>query len=193
VHNPLHTESRYTENDFIAAVVPDAKKATIKRVVAETAISQKENTFLQVVRYISKASLIVAAMLGSSVLFFRSDALLQVTKYTFFLFIVMMIAAIGLSEVSSRLMLRLRYAAGYLSLIASASLSGLLFLQQPWAESAFNLRGGLLGVLVNFIIERVVAIGPFWLGVFFAFVASVFLLTTWQAGRIIRDDFSSGR
>jgi len=84
-------------------------------------------------------------------------------------------------------MRRLRYAVGYLFVVATATLSGLLFLQQPWAEDAFHLRDGAVGIIVNFIIHRAIAIGPFWLGVFFAVTALVILVITWLSGRKVND------
>jgi hypothetical protein len=42
-----------------------------------------------------------------------------------------------------------------------------------------------VGVIVNFIIHRVIEIGPFWLGVFFAVTALLILIVTWLTGRKI--------
>jgi hypothetical protein len=197
---PDHGQERdLVSTDFVRSIIdlsaaePATKKAVMRNTDVDIEVPSGENSFLQVARYVSKVLIIVAILLASSVFFFSSDEFLQFTKYTFFLFVVVMIVSVGLSDVSSRLMLRLHYAVGYLSLISSATLSGLLFLQQPWTESAFNLRGGLIGIMVNFILHKIIAIGPFWLGVFFAVIASAFLVTTWRAGRKIKVGLSAGR
>jgi ABC-type multidrug transport system fused ATPase/permease subunit len=156
--------------------------------VIETVISVKENTFLHLTRYLSTVLGIVAVLLAASRFIFDSDALLQITKYSFLLFILLLLVIVSLSEVSGRLMKRLRYAVSYLFLLATGTLSGLLFLQQPWAETTFYLRGGAMGMIVNFLIHRVIAIGPFWLGVFFAVTTLILLFVTWFAGRELSDD-----
>ena len=155
--------------------------------VVEMAKSSKANAFLYLMRDLSVALSIVMILLAAIRFFFDSEDLLHITKYSFLLFTVLLLVFIALLEVSGRLMRRLRYAVGYLFLVATATLSGLLFLQQPWAEDAFHLRGGAVGMIVNFIIHRVIAIGPFWLGVFFAVTALVILIVTWLAGGKIND------
>ena len=129
----------------------------------------------------------VIILLAAIRYFFGSEDLLRITKYSFLLFTALLLAFIALLEVSGRLMRRLRYAVSYLFLLATATLSGLLFLQQPWAEDAFHLRSGVVGMIINFIIHKLIAIGPFWLGVFFAEAALVILIITWLAGLKISD------
>jgi hypothetical protein len=155
--------------------------------VVEMAKSSKANAFLYLIRDLSAALGTVMILLAVIRFFFDSENLLHITKYSFLLFTVLLLVFIAFLEVSNRLMRRLRYAVGYLFLVATATLSGLLFMQQPWAEDAFYLRGGAVGIIVNFIIHRVIAIGPFWLGVFFAVAALVILIVTWLAGRKIND------
>jgi len=156
--------------------------------LVETAISAKENTFLHLARYLSTVLGMVAVLLAASLFYFNSDALLRITKYSFLLFIILLMVSVAFSEVSGRLMTRLRYAVSYSFLLVTTTLSGLLLLQQPWTEAGFHPRGGVIGVIVNFLIHRVIAIGPFWLGVFFAVTALILLVVTWIAGRKISDD-----
>lgn len=159
----------------------------------EMAKSSKVNAFLYLMRDLSAALATVIILLAAVRFVFDSEHLLHITKYSFLLFIILLLVFIALLEVSSRLMRRLRYAVSYLFLVATATLSGLLFLQQPWAEDAFHLRGGAEGVIVNFIIHRVIAIGPYWLGVFFAVSALFILIITWLAGRKIDDGLPETR
>jgi hypothetical protein len=156
--------------------------------IIETAISVKENTVLHQARYLSTVLGIVAVLLAASRFYFDSDALLLITKYSVLLFSLLLLLSVALSEVSSRLMTRLRYAVSYSFLLVTATLSGLLFLQQPWADTAFHFRGGAIGMIVNFLIHRLIVIGPFWLGVFFAVTALFLLVVTWFAGRKISND-----
>jgi hypothetical protein len=165
-----------SENDFLIA--KPAVNATI---------ATKDNSFTQLAWYITKALIMVFVLLAGFTFFFNSSDILRITKYSFLLFIVLLVAFVTLSEVSGKLMMRLRYTVSYLFFLTAASLSGLLFLQQPWVESAFSLYGGFSGIIVNFIIHRVIIIGPFWLGVFFAAMAFVLLLATWLTGRKIRE------
>ena len=153
--------------------------------VVEMAKSSKANAFLYLIRDLSAALGTVMILLAAIRFVFDSENLLHITKYSFLLFTVLLLVFIALLEVSGRLMRRLRYAVGFLFLVATATLSGLLFLQQPWAQDAFHLRGGAVGVIVNFIIHRVIEIGPFWLGVFFAVTALLILIVTWLTGRKI--------
>jgi len=156
--------------------------------LVKAAIPAKENTFLHLARYLSTVLGMVAVLLAASLFYFNSDALLRITKYSFLLFIILLVVSVALSEVSGRLMTRLRYAVSYSFLLVTTTLSGLLFLQQPWTDAGFYPRGGVMGVIVNFLIYRVIAIGPFWLGVFFAVTALILLVVTWIAGRKISDD-----
>ncbi len=155
--------------------------------VVEMAKSSKVNDFLYLMRDLSAVLATVIILLAAIRFFFDSEDLLHITKFGFLLFTILLLVFIALLEVSSRMMRRLRYAVGYLFVVATATLSGLLFLQQPWAEDAFHLRGGAVGMIVNFIIHRAIAIGPFWLGVFFAVTALLILIITWLAGRKVND------
>jgi len=155
--------------------------------VVEMAKSSKVNDFLYLMRDLSAVLATVVILLAAIRFFFDSEDLLHLTKFGFLLFTVLLLVFIALLEVSSRMMRRLRYAVGYLFVVATATLSGLLFLQQPWAEDAFHLRDGAVGIIVNFIIHRAIAIGPFWLGVFFAVTALVILVITWLSGRKVND------
>ena len=161
--------------------------------VVEMAKSSKLNTFLYLMRDLTAALATVIILLAAIRFVFDSEDLLHITKYSFLLFTVLLLVFIALLEVSGRLMRRLRYAVGFLFLVATATLSGLLFLQQPWAQDAFHLRGGAVGVVVNFIIHRVIAIGPFWLGVFFAVTALIILIVTWFTGRNINHGLPDAR
>ena len=155
--------------------------------VVEVAKPPKENGYLYLIRDLSTALGAVIILLAAIRFFFGSEDLLRITKYSFLLFTVLLLAFIALLEVSGRLMRRLRYTVSYLFLLATATLSGLLFLQQPWAEDAFHLRSGVVGMIINFIIHKLIAIGPFWLGVFFAETALLILIATWLAGLKISD------
>ena len=153
--------------------------------VVEMEKASKVNAFLYLMRDLTAALATVIILLAAIRFVFDSEDLLHITKYSFLLFTILLLIFIALLEVSGRLMRRLRYAVGFLFLVATATLSGLLFLQQPWAQDAFHLRGGAVGMMANFIIDRVIAIGPFWLGVFFAVTALVILIVTWLTGRNI--------
>jgi hypothetical protein len=155
--------------------------------VVEMAKSSKVNDFLYLMRDLSAVLATVIILLAAIRFVFDSEDLLHITKFSFLLFAVLLLVFIALLEVSSRMMRRLRYAVGYLFVVTTATLSGLLFLQQPWAQDAFHLRGGAMGMIVNFIIHRAIAIGPFWLGVFFAVTALLILIVTWLAGRKVND------
>ena len=175
---------RFAANDDLARSADD--DATVA-LIMET-VSAKENSFLHLIRYLSTALGIIAVLLAASRFYFDSDALLRISKYSFLLFTMLLLVAVALSEVSGRLMRRLRYAVSYLFLLTTATLSGLLFLQQPWAETTLQLHGGMVAMIFNFLIHRVIVIGPFWLGVFFASIALLLLIITWFAGRKISDD-----
>ncbi len=153
--------------------------------VVEMAKASKVNAFLYLMRDLTAALATVIILLAALRFVFDSEDLLHITKYSFLLFTILLLVFIALLEVSGRLMRRLRYVVGFLFLVATATLSGLLFMQQPWAQDAFHLRDGAVGLLANFIIHRVIAIGPFWLGVFFALTALVILIVTWLTGRNI--------
>lgn len=149
----------------------------------DTATTTTKNPVSQIIRYVSKAFIIVLMLLACFAYFFSSENLLVIIKYSFLLSVMLVVVLVGISGVSGKFMVRLRYAVGYLSFLTSAMLSGLLFLQPPWEESVFNLRGEAFGIIINFFIHRVVAIGPFWLGALFAVCAIALLITTWLSGR----------
>jgi hypothetical protein len=154
----------------------------------EKAAAGDENVLLHLIRYVSTSLGFVIVILAAFKFYFDSDDLLWLTKQCFLLFTVLLLVFVALSEVSSRLLTRMRYVVSYSFLMVTATLSGLLFLQQPWADTALHHRGGALGLIVNFIIHGAIAIGPFWLGVFFAVSAVLLFIATWFAGRKIADD-----
>lgn len=96
---------------------------------------QQKNPVSQIIRYVSKAFIIVLMLLACFAYFFSSENLLVIIKYSFLLSVMLVVVLVGISGVSGKFMMRLRYAVGYLSFLTSAMLSGLLFLRPPWAES----------------------------------------------------------
>lgn len=147
----------------------------------------KRNPFLQAVLYLGKSAIIIGILLVSLTLLFSSEQQLQIIKYGFLLFAVLMFLFVGFSEVSGKTLKHLRYAVGHSLFITTTSLSGLLFMQQPWLESTFTFRGGLLGLVVNSIIHTVLTIGPYWLGMFFAVMAFFLFIATKAAAVTLRE------
>jgi hypothetical protein len=186
-------DSEVALNDVIIKLDRSEHVVSKPEPAIEPVITAKQNAFLQISGFVSKALLIVFVLLASLKYFFSSEDALGIIKYSFFLFSVLMVLFAGLFEASGRLLLRLSYAVSYLSFLTAAALSGLLFLQPPWAVSTFYFHGGMTAVIVNFIIHTVMDIGPFWLGVFFGVVAFFLLIASWTAGRKIRQGLSETR
>jgi hypothetical protein len=167
--------------------LPDDAPAAVEP-VNDTAIPETENVFLNLILYLSTTAGFVAILLTASRFYLGNDDLFQITKYGFLQFIVLLLVSVAFAEVSGRQMTRLRYMSSYAFLLTTATLSGLLFLQPSWAETASSFHVETAGMLVNFIIDKLLAIGPFRLGVFFAVTALILLITTWFARQNINHD-----
>lgn len=173
-----------SENGSLAS----AEKAVTESVsTVEDLPAAKRNPFLQAVLYLAKSVIIIGILLISLTLLLSSEQQLQIIKYGFLLFAVLMFLFVGFSEVSSKTLKHLRYAVGHILFITTTSLSGLLFMQQPWLESTFTFRGGFLGLVVNSIIHTVLTIGPYWLGTFFAVMAFFLFIATQAAAVPLRE------
>ncbi len=143
--------------------------------------SVKRNPLLQTVLHLGRSAIAISILLVSLAHMFNSEQQLQIIKYGCIVFTVLLFIFVGLYEVSSKILSRIRFTFGYSLFITSAILSGLLLMQQ-WSMSTFTFYDGLQGLAVNPVIHSLLNIGPYWLGICFAAMAALSFIAVQRAG-----------
>jgi len=154
---------------------------------ANTIISSRNNHFSQVAKYLG-ISIIIFAMWFWALTSIVTDKnqLTHIAKYDFMLFIALMAVFGLLSKFGGKVSAYLRYGTSYFLWLSVATLSGLLFLQDSWAESLIHVRGGPIGILFS-IINIAISIGPKWLGLIFGFLSFALLVMSWAEDHKIKE------
>jgi len=138
----------------------------------------KHRPYLQAALHFGKLSIVISILLLGLATLYSAEQQLQIIKYGFYLFTALIFLFAGLYEVSGKILICLRHVVGNSLIVTTASLSGLLLMQQPWLESPFPLYHGFKGVIVNPLVHSVLIIGPYRLGLCFSLLALLFFIAT---------------
>lgn len=154
----------------------------------DTIITTRRSHFSYVAKYFIAAIMIFFIYFSVLLTIFSKEELTDSTKYVFIAFISLIIIFGVSASIGGKISTYIRYGISHIFWLTTATLSGLLFIQESWSEPAHRLGGGAIAALIKLAIGIAVFLGPFWLGAIFCVLSLLLVLVAWSTW----DDIKNG-